>query len=492
MAEVHTYTVTEMNRLIKKLVEGSGQVAHVQVRGEISNFKRYPSGHCYFSLKDAGSVLKCVMFQRQARQLLRYPDNGDTVVAIGSISVYEPNGVYQLYADMLIEEGIGSLMLAYEKLKKKLEEEGLFAEERKKPIPAHPKTVGIITSPAGAAVRDVIKVARRRDPGVKLLLYPVQVQGKPAAGDIAHAIRFMNKHRLADVLIVGRGGGSMEDLWAFNEEIVVRAVAASEIPVISAVGHETDVTLSDFVADKRAATPSQAAELAVEDTRQLRRQVLDRQARLETAINHMLQQRTETLRRLMKSRMLQDPLRITDRAAERLDMVLMRMQQTLPRRLENRELRLMQAMKALQHPEKLLLEPERRLQQAMKTLQHPERLLIKPEQRMAAALKAMHKQKKLWEPYENRYQNAWNQFTALAKNLTVSQEQRLALATGHLDAVSPLKILSRGYSVTTNGQGQIVKSVQDVHWGEEIRTRLCDGEVYSVIQQIDFDDKNAQ
>lgn len=471
MAEVHTYTVTEMNRLIKKLVEGSGQVAHVQVRGEISNFKRYPSGHCYFSLKDAGSVLKCVMFQRQARQLLRYPDNGDTVVAIGSISVYEPNGVYQLYADMLIEEGIGSLMLAYEKLKKKLEEEGLFAEERKKPIPAHPKTVGIITSPAGAAVRDVIKVARRRDPGVKLLLYPVQVQGKPAAGDIAHAIRFMNKHRLADVLIVGRGGGSMEDLWAFNEEIVVRAVAASEIPVISAVGHETDVTLSDFVADKRAATPSQAAELAVEDTRQLRRQVLDRQARLETAINHMLQQRTETLRRLMKSRMLQDPLRITDRAAERLDMVLMRMQQTLPRRLENRELR---------------------LQQAMKTLQHPERLLIKPEQRVAAALKALHKQKKLWEPYENRYQNAWNQFTALAKNLTVSQEQRLALATGHLDAVSPLKILSRGYSVTTNGQGQILKSVQDVHWGEEIRTRLCDGEVYSVIQQIDFDDKNAQ
>lgn len=471
MAEVHTYTVTEMNRLIKKLVEGSGQVAHVQVRGEISNFKRYPSGHCYFSLKDAGSVLKCVMFQRQARQLLRYPDNGDTVVAIGSISVYEPNGVYQLYADMLIEEGIGSLMLAYEKLKKKLEEEGLFAEEIKKPIPAHPKTVGIITSPAGAAVRDVIKVARRRDPGVKLLLYPVQVQGKPAAGDIAHAIRFMNKHRLADVLIVGRGGGSMEDLWAFNEEIVVRAVAASEIPVISAVGHETDVTLSDFVADKRAATPSQAAELAVEDTRQLRRQVLDRQARLETAINHMLQQRTETLRRLMKSRMLQDPLRITDRAAERLDMVLMRMQQTLPRRLENRELR---------------------LQQAMKTLQHPERLLIKPEQRVAAALKALHKQKKLWEPYENRYQNAWNQFTALAKNLTVSQEQRLALATGHLDAVSPLKILSRGYSVTTNGQGQIVKSVQDVHWGEEIRTRLCDGEVYSVIQQIDFDDKNAQ
>ena len=471
MAEVHTYSVTEMNRLIKNLVEGSGLVANVQVRGEISNFKRYPSGHCYFSLKDADSVLKCVMFQRQARQLLRYPNNGDTVVAIGRIAIYERDGVYQLYTDMLIEEGIGSLMQAYEKLKNKLEGEGLFARERKKPLPASPQTVGVITSPAGAAIRDVIKVARRRDPGVKLLLYPVQVQGKTAAGDIAHAIRFMNRHRLADVLIVGRGGGSMEDLWAFNEEIVVRAVAASEIPVISAVGHETDFTLSDFAADQRAATPSQAAELAVEDTRQLRRQVLYQRQRLGNAMDHMLQQRTETLRRLMKSRMLQDPLRITDRAAERLDRALMRLQQTLPRRLENRELRLMQALK---------------------TLQHPERLLIKPEQRVAAALKALKKQEKLWEPYENRYQYAWNKFTMLAKNLTVSQEQRLALATGHLDAVSPLKILSRGYSVTTDGQGKIIKSVQDVHWGEEIRTRLSDGDVYSVIQQIDIDGTNAQ
>ena len=491
MAEVHTYTVTEMNRLIKNLVEGSGRVANVQVRGEISNFKRYPSGHCYFSLKDAGSVLKCVMFQRQVRQLLKYPDNGDTVVVIGSIGVYEPNGVYQLYADMLIEEGIGSLMQAYEKLKKKLEKEGLFAAERKKPVPTHPKTVGIITSPAGAAVRDVIKVARRRDPGVKLLLYPVQVQGKTAAGDIAHAIRFMNRHRLADVLIVGRGGGSMEDLWAFNEEIVVRSVAASEIPVISAVGHETDFTLCDFAADQRAATPSQAAELAVEDIRQLRRQVLDRQERLEIAMHHMLQQRTETLRRLMKSRMLRDPLRITDRAAERLDRALIRMQQTLPRRLENRELRLQQAMKSLQHPEKLLLEPERRLMQAMKALQHPERLLLKPEQRVAASLKALHKQKKLWEPYETRYQNAWNRFTTLAKNLTVSQEQRLVLATAHLDAVSPLKILSRGYSVTTDTRGTIIKSVQDVHWGEEIRTRFSDGEIYSVIEQIERREENG-
>jgi exodeoxyribonuclease VII large subunit len=484
MAEVHTYTVTEMNRLIKKLVEGSGLVANVQVRGEISNFKRYPSGHCYFSLKDKDSVLKCVMFQSQARHLTKYPANGDTVTAIGRIAIYERDGVYQLYTDMLIPEGVGDLMQAYEKLKNKLEAEGLFAAERKKPLPAHPRTLGIITSSAGAAVRDVITVSRRRDPGVKLLLYPVQVQGKNAAGDIAHAIRFMNRHQLADLLIVGRGGGSMEDLWAFNEEILVRAVAASKIPIISSVGHETDFTLCDFAADQRAATPSQAAELAVEDTRQLRRQVLNQQQRLTNAMYRVLQQRNDTLGRLMKNRMLQDPLRITDRAAERLDKALMKLQQTLPRRLENRELRLQQAKRALQHPEKLLLEPERRVQQALKALQRPERLVEKAEQRLTAAQKNLQRQKALWEPYDTKYQNIWNQFIILANSLAATKEQQLKLLSSHLDAVSPLKVLSRGYSFTSNDKGKIIKSTNDIHWGEEIRTRLYDGEVCSVVQEI--------
>lgn len=470
MAEVQTYTVTEMNRLIKNLVEGSGVVANVQVRGEISNFKRYPSGHCYFSLKDATGVLKCVMFQRQARQMIRFPDNGAAVVAIGHIGIYERDGVYQLYTDLLIEEGAGSLMQAYEKLKKKLEAEGLFTAERKKLLPAHPRTVGIITSPAGAAVRDVITVARRRNPGVKLLLYPVQVQGKVAAGDIAHAIRFMNRHRLADVLIVGRGGGSMEDLWAFNEEIVVRAIAASEIPVISSVGHETDFTLSDFAADRRAATPSQAAELAVADNRQLRQQVSVQQQRMGNAIHHILQQQTDSLRRLMKNRILQNPVRITDRAEERLDRASMKLRQTLPGRIEN-----------------LIL----RLQQAVKTLQHPERLLIKPEQRVLAASRNLEKQKALWKPYETRYQYAWSQFTASAKSVATCKEQKLALLANHLDAVSPLKVLLRGYSVTSDEKGNIIKSIQDVRWGEEICTRLTDGKVYSVIQQIDGDKADA-
>ncbi|MBQ8920411.1 MAG: exodeoxyribonuclease VII large subunit, partial [Acidaminococcaceae bacterium] len=426
MAEARTYTVSEMNRLIKNLVEGSGVVTNVQVRGEISNFKRYPSGHCYFSLKDKNGVLKCVMFRRQAVHLIKYPNNGDTVVAVGSIGVYERDGVYQLYADLLIAEGAGDLMQAYEKLKSKLAAEGLFAEERKKPLPVHPRTVGIITSPAGAAVRDVISVSRRRDPGIRLLLYPVQVQGKAAAAEIAQAIRFMNRHRLADVLIVGRGGGSMEDLWAFNEEAVVRAIAASEIPLISSVGHETDFTLADFAADRRAATPSQAAELAVADTGQYRRQVERNRQRLESALTRILREKAAAYQRLAASRALRDPLQITDRAEERLDRALMKLRQSLPQRVQNRELRLQQAMKALQHPERVLLEPERRVQAAQKImLRQPEKLIGRAEQKMA-------------------------------------------LLTARLDAVSPLKVLGRGYSVTLDERGQLLKSVDSVHWGEEI------------------------
>ena len=231
------FTVTEINNYIKELVDNEPQLRNVQIVGEISNFKRYPSGHCYFTLKDSGAVLKCVMFRGKAMSMKFEPQNGDTVLAIGRITVYERDGVYQLYTDMLLQQGVGDLMVAYEKLKAKLEAEGLFSSERKQAIPMNPKTVGIITSPVGAAVRDVITVSRRRNRGIKLLLYPVKVQGEGASAEIARAINFFNKHNLADVLIVGRGGGSIEELWAFNEEQTVRAVASSAIPVISAVGH---------------------------------------------------------------------------------------------------------------------------------------------------------------------------------------------------------------------------------------------------------------
>ena len=304
------FTVTEINNYIKELVDNEPQLRNVQIVGEISNFKRYPSGHCYFTLKDSGAVLKCVMFRGKAMSMKFDPQNGDTVLAIGRITVYERDGVYQLYTDMLLQQGVGDLMVAYEKLKAKLEAEGLFSSERKQAIPMNPKTVGIITSPVGAAVRDVITVSRRRNRGIKLLLYPVKVQGEGASTEIARAINFFNKHNLADVLIVGRGGGSIEELWAFNEEQTVRAVASSAIPVISAVGHETDFTLCDFAADVRAATPSQAAEIAVADAEGYIMQVENLQRRLKHFMQARLEQEEYRLDRLSNTWALKDPERL--------------------------------------------------------------------------------------------------------------------------------------------------------------------------------------
>ena len=272
------YSVTEINKYIKGVLDADYTLRNVQVQGEISNFKRYNSGHCYFTLKDGGassdyaggmggaryggsrngsineggSVLKCVMFRYKAMDLRFEPKNGDKVIAVGRIQVFERDGTYQLYADLLLQQGAGDLMQQYEQLKAKLAAEGLFDEERKQPLPTNAQRIGIVTSPSGAAVHDIITVSRRRNPGIKLYLYPVLVQGKGAAEEVARAISFFNEKQLADVLIVGRGGGSMEDLWAFNEEPTVRAVAASRIPIISAVGHETDFTLCDFAADKQS------------------------------------------------------------------------------------------------------------------------------------------------------------------------------------------------------------------------------------------------
>lgn len=313
------FTVTEINNYIKSLLDGEAALRNVQIVGEVSNFKRYPSGHCYFTLKDSGAVLKCVMFRGKAMSMKFEPQNGDTVLAIGRITVYERDGVYQLYTDMLLPQGVGDLMVAYEKLKAKLEAEGLFASERKQALPMNPKTVGIITSPVGAAVRDVITVSRRRNRGIKLLLFPVKVQGEGAAKEIARAISFFNKHNLADVLIVGRGGGSIEELWAFNEEETVRAVAASAIPIVSAVGHETDFTLCDFAADKRAATPSQAAELAVADAEGYKMMVENLSRRCRHLMTTRLEQEEYRLDRAKNSWALKDSERIFADGALRTD-----------------------------------------------------------------------------------------------------------------------------------------------------------------------------
>lgn len=375
--EKQGFAVSEVNQYLKQLLESQSDLHHIPVLGEVSNFKRYASGHCYFTLKDEKSALKCVMFKSSAAHLSFEPQNGEKVVALGSISVYERDGVYQLYVTAMRRQGVGDLMQAYEALKEKLTKEGLFDESRKKPLPRLPRAIGIITSPSGAAVHDIITVSRRRNKGVKLILYPASVQGEEAAGEIVHAIDFFQRNHLADLLIVGRGGGSIEDLWAFNEEPVVRAIAASEIPIISAVGHETDFTLSDFAADARAATPSQAAEIAVIDVAAYRNGIAF----------------------------------YWDKAAKLLE-------------------------KEIHENAQLADSLQQELTQAM-----------------AAELDA--------------------------------KKHRLSLMAAKLSALSPLTVLSRGYSITTTAGHRAVQGVSDVSVGDTIRTTVADGTISSVVSGIE-------
>ncbi|WP_462332600.1 exodeoxyribonuclease VII large subunit [Schwartzia sp. (in: firmicutes)] len=312
------HSVSEVNRFIKGLLDHQGLLKNIAVRGEVSNFKRYPSGHCYFSIKDAQSNLKCVMFKSNASRLLFEPQNGIQVIVTGSISVYERDGVYQLYAEALVPEGKGSLAAAFEQLKEKLTAEGLFEASRKKELVPFPKKIGIVTSAAGAVLHDIYRVVKRRDPSVQLVLYPVQVQGDMAAKEISEGIRFFNTDYPVDTLIVGRGGGSMEDLWAFNEEPVVRAVAASAIPVISAVGHETDYTLCDFAADVRAATPSQAGEFAVRDRQELIQYLDSLAVRLDVIRRRWMDIKRQSLLTVVSRPVFQRPMQRLELRIQRL------------------------------------------------------------------------------------------------------------------------------------------------------------------------------
>ena len=330
------HSVSDVNRYLKDLLAREPLLSGLSVRGEISNFKQYPSGHCYFTLKDANSALKCVMFRSRAQYLRFLPQNGMQVVAGGTISVYERDGVYQLYVDSLMPEGTGDLALAFEQLKKKLSAEGLFDPSRKQPLPAFPKKIGVVTSPAGAVLRDIYRVSKRRWPSVQLVLYPVQVQGEGAAEQIARGIDFFAEEYAVDVIIAGRGGGSMEDLWAFNEEPVVRAIAACPVPLISAVGHETDFTLADFAADVRAATPSQAAELAVPDRAEVKRQVENLTSQLTRQMRREIDLRRQHLDHVLQSRVMRQPQSMLAERRQRLDFLLAGLQNTAKQELQNK------------------------------------------------------------------------------------------------------------------------------------------------------------
>ena len=305
--KIDPISVTELNRYMKDKVEMDEFLNNVLVKGEISNYKHHYTGHLYFTLKDEKSLIKCIMFKSYAEKLKFEPKDGMKVVVYGTVSVFERDGVYQIYCKSMQEDGMGSLYTAYEELKKKLEKEGLFDKSHKKPIPYMPKVIGVLTSNTGAVIRDIINVSTRRNPNVNIRLFPVPVQGQGAGEKIAEAIKIMNEKKLADVLIVARGGGSLEDLWPFNEEVVARAIYNSKLPVISAVGHETDFTISDFVADLRAPTPSAAAELAVTDVYDLKNTLQVYQNRLKNA----LKGKTELMRlryeKCMNSRVYKNP-----------------------------------------------------------------------------------------------------------------------------------------------------------------------------------------
>lgn len=393
-----TLTVSELNKIVKTLIECEPLLSNVCVRGELSNYKVYPSGHHYFTLKDQESSVRCVMFKSSASKLRFRPESGMGVTAFGRISVFPRDGAYQLYCTDLIPEGTGDLQVAYEQLKAKLEAEGLFDRAHKKPLPEFPEKIAIITSSAGAAVHDMIRILGRRWPMTKLLLLPVRVQGVEAPPEIVGAIRYANRHKLADVIITGRGGGSIEDLWAFNDERVARAIYESEIPVISAVGHEPDVTIADYVADVRASTPSNAAEIAVPDCEEIRDLLRSNEIRADQAMRKRLTQLRTRLAELASRPALVDPMNYIDGKRTELDYMRDRL------------------------------------------------------------------------------------ISAADRTNTEKRQQFIKLAAA-LDAMSPLKVLGRGYSIAADKNGELVRSVNDVEKNDILRLCVSDGVIKCRVEE---------
>ena len=393
-------TVTELNNHIKDILESEPMLSNVYVCGELSNYKMYPSGHHYFTLKDRESSIRCVMFRRNAARLRFRPENGMGVIVAGHISVFPRDGAYQLYCSSISPEGMGDLQVAFEQLKAKLSEEGLFDPRHKKPLPKFPKKIAIITSSAGAAVHDMIRILGQRWPASKVILLPVRVQGTEAPPEIVGAIRYANEFDVADVIITGRGGGSIEDLWAFNDERVARAIFDSRIPVISAVGHEPDVTISDYVADRRASTPSNAAEIVVPDRREIIDALESFDIRANQAIRKKFSHLGEKLDSLRNKQVLKSPTAYIDNKRMELD------------RLRDR---------------------------------------------LIAA-----------EEYQLNY----------------SRKQFIAL-TAALDAMSPLKVLTRGYTIASAEDGRCIKSAKDITQGDILQLTFSDGKARCLVEDIE-------
>lgn len=437
------YSVSQLNQSVRLMLEN--QLGAVWLTGEISNFSQPVSGHWYLSLKDESAQVRCAMFRMKNLRVSFHPTNGMQVLVRANVSLYEPRGDYQLIIESMHLAGEGLLMQQFEALKLKLAAEGLFAQHLKKNLPHFSKAVGIITSKTGAALQDILHILQRRDPSLKIIIYPTAVQGKDAATDIAQMIELANQRQEVDVLIVGRGGGSLEDLWCFNEEMVARAIFQSHLPVISAVGHETDVTIADFVADVRAPTPSAAAELVSRNQTELLQQLQYRRQRLEIALDRLFAEKRQKLKHLSLRLHNQHP---------------------------QAQLRIQQ---------QLIMQLSHRLQQ---TLRHHWQ---KTAENLTALSMRLYK-----NPLPLRLQQYEQQLAQLKvrlnshMNLTLSlQQKQLAHLCGKLDSLSPLKVLARGYSITQNQQNFTIRSMKDVNVGEHIKTRLTDGDIISQVIRLE-------
>jgi exodeoxyribonuclease VII large subunit len=448
------FSVKDLTRYIKDTFDFDEVLQDVWIRGELSNFVHHSRGHMYFTVKDEECKIKGVMFAGYNRYLKFIPKNGTRVLIRGSVSVYERDGQYQLYAKEMQPDGIGSLYMAFEQLKEKLEAEGLFDEQHKKPIPAYPSCVGVITSSTGAAVRDIITTIRRRYPVANVLLYPVAVQGEYAVPSICHAIEQMNERQDVDVLIVGRGGGSIEELWAFNEEAVARSIFLSHIPVISAVGHETDFTIADFVADVRAATPTAAAEIAVPHIQELERRIEMLTGQLATSLRYQVRRLRERLERLQRSYVLRQPERHVMQYEQELD----RLQQRLTRAARQYRIQKQAQWKEI-HRHLLQYNPQVATQRAGERLVHQ-------QQRLRRAMEIIMKEYK----------------------------QQLGRQLDKLDTLSPLKVMRRGYSLVfkeTEETEQLITTAEQASIGEKIAVRLADGELKCRVEEIQKGDNHG-
>ncbi len=433
------FTVSRLNAEVRLLLEN--EMGIVWLVGEISNFSAPVSGHWYLTLKDSRAQVKCAMFRGNNRRVTFKPANGNQVLVKARLSLYEPRGDYQLIIESMQPEGDGRLQQEFEALKMKLAAEGLFAQTNKQPLPEHPKRVGVITSKTGAALYDILDVLKRRDPSLPVVVYPTMVQGEEAAIQIAQTIGRANSRDECDVLIVGRGGGSLEDLWCFNNEILARTIAASQIPIISAVGHEVDVTIADFVADMRAPTPSAAAELVSRDNSHKDQALVTSQHKLASAMRYYLAQQKQQSAQLMHRLERQHPSYQLQRQTQQLDELDMRLQRAMQRFITTRQ----QAIERKHH----------RLQ------------LNSPVKRLA-------EQKSKLDRVEQKLLDAMDR-----KLLTMRHQ--LAIAAEKLDTVSPLATLKRGYSITQTEQGQVVTQAKDVKTGDVLVTRLSDGELRSTV-----------